>query len=131
MKVLLVGGAGHVGTFITPYLRPRHTPACSICALPPTRGWSSSRGPSRTPRPCAGLWRGGRLHLAGDAPGAGGLEHLPERADDRGQLRRQRQGLAPVPLPGPGGGGQGGVYTSTMSVHFRKREAYPAEELMR
>ena len=23
---------------------------------------------------------------------------------------------------GPGGGGQAGVYTSTMSVHFRKRE---------
>ena len=24
MKVLLLGGAGHVGTFITPYLRQRH-----------------------------------------------------------------------------------------------------------
>src|SRR5207237_9304653 len=25
MKVLLVGGAGHVGTFVTPYLRVHHT----------------------------------------------------------------------------------------------------------
>src|SRR5918994_1668535 len=89
MKVLLVGGAGHVGTFITPYLRPRHTLRV-LDLRPPTHE---------------------------------GLEFVQGSVTDPEALRRflylaQEAGV------------KRGVYTSTMSVHFRKRESYPAEELV-
>ena len=58
MKVLLVGGAGHVGSFITPYLRQHHDLRVLDLRPPTTRGWSTSRARSPTPTPCAGPWRG-------------------------------------------------------------------------
>lgn len=131
MKVLLVGGSGHVGSFITPYLRPRHELRVFDLRPPKHDGVEYVEGsvtdPDATRRALDGvdtfIWlvmqgaQGGSvtdqsvpLILSNYDVNAKGLHLLLYTAQELGIKR--------------------GVYTSSMSVHYRKRQWYPAEELM-
>ncbi|MGH2458557.1 MAG: NAD-dependent epimerase/dehydratase family protein [Chloroflexota bacterium] len=129
MKVLLVGGSGHVGSFITPYLRPRHELRVFDLRPPRHEGVEYVEGSVTDPEAVrraldgvdAFIWlvmqgaQGGSvtdqsvpLILSNYDVNAKGLHLLLYTAQELGVKR--------------------GVYTSSMSVHYRKRDWYPAEE---
>lgn len=131
MKVLLVGGSGHVGSFITPYLRQRHELRVLDLRPPKHDGVEYVEGSVTDPdglrRALDGvdtfIWlvmqgaQGGSvtdqsvpLILSNYDVNAKGLHLLLYTAQELGIKR--------------------GVYTSSMSVHYRKRDWYPAEELV-
>jgi len=131
VKVLLVGGSGHVGSFITPYLRQQHELRVFDLRPPAREGVEYVEGsvtdPDATRRALEGvdafIWlvmkgaQGGSvtdqsvpLILSNYDVNAKGLHLLLYTAQELGIKR--------------------GVYTSSMSVHFRKRQWYPSEELV-
>lgn len=131
MKVLLVGGAGRVGSFITPYLQEHHVLRVLDLRPPQHEGVEYVEGsvldPDALRRALHGvetfIWlvmqrgQGGTLTtqdvdtiVANYDVNAKGLHLLLYTAQDLGIKR--------------------GVVTSTMSVHYRQRDRYPAEELV-
>ncbi len=128
MKVLLVGGSGHVGSFITPYLRAKHDLRV-VDTRAPKHDVEYVAGSVTDP---AAL----RAALAGvDA-----FVWLVMRKPQGGSVRDQdietivenydvnTKGLHLFLFLAHGAGVRRGVYTSTMSVHYRRRDWYPAEE---
>ena len=129
MKILLVGGAGHVGTLIAPYLRERHELRVLDLTPPRVAGLDFVEGSVTDPDAV-------RAALAGvDA-----FIWLAMRSAQGGMLRDQdiptiinnyelnAKGLHLFLFLAHEAGVRCGIYTSSMSVHFRGRSFYPAEE---
>ncbi|HWE63551.1 MAG TPA: NAD(P)-dependent oxidoreductase [Chloroflexota bacterium] len=131
MKVLLVGGAGHVGSIITPYLRPHHE--LRVLDLHPPRHADveyvpgSATDPDALSRALAGVDTFIYLVMKGGQGGSLTNQDVPTIIDNYDVNAKavhlllfiaQQMGISR------------GIYTSSMSVHYRRRTWYPAEELV-
>lgn len=129
MKVLLIGGAGHVGSFITPYLKQQHQLRVLDLRPPKHEGVEFVEG-SVADVPA--------IKRALD--GVDAFVWLVMRKPQGGTLRDQDvetieanydvncKGLHLTLFTAQEMGVLRGVYTSSMSVHYRKRDFYHAEE---
>lgn len=129
MNVLLVGGAGHVGTFITPYLRPHHTLRV-LDVNPPKYDdidyiAGSITDPEAIRRGLEGMdafitmvMKSGQGGLSNDQTAAQILDNYPVNCLGLHLLLHTAAGM----------GITRGVHTSTMSVHNRSRTWYSSEE---
>jgi len=129
LKVLLVGGSGHVGSFITPYLREKH----ELRVL-------DVRSPSRSEVEFVegSITDVGALSRALD--GVDAFIYLAMQSPQGGSSTEQSEliirenyevntlGLHLLLYTAQGLGIKRGIYTSTMSVHYRERTWYPSEE---
>ncbi len=129
MKVLLVGGSGHVGTFITPYLRQKHE--LRVLDLRPPRHADVEyvEGSITNVQALARALEGvdSFIHLVMKSPQGGGSteQSIPIIQDN---YEVNTLGLHLLLYTAQGLGIKRGVYTSTMSVHYRQRTWYPSEE---
>ena len=131
MKVLLVGGSGRVGTFVTPYLRQRHEVRVLDLRPPRHEGIEFAEGSATDPealrRALAGvdsfIWMVMRR-------GQGGSVTTQDVATILENYEVNAQALHLLLFTAQEMGITRGVYTSTMSVHYRKRSRYEAEELV-
>jgi nucleoside-diphosphate-sugar epimerase len=133
MKVLLIGGSGHVGSFVTPYMKEQHQLRVLDLRPPdqPQAGVEFVEGSVTDPT---------ALRRALD--GVDAFVWLVMRKPQGGSLRDQDvetivenyevncTGLHLTLFTAQELGVRRGVYTSSMSVHYRKRDWYPAEELV-
>ncbi|MBM3262977.1 MAG: NAD(P)-dependent oxidoreductase [candidate division Zixibacteria bacterium] len=129
MKVLLVGGAGHVGTFITPYLRQRHTLRV-LDVNPPKHDdidyvAGSITDPEAIRRSLDGMDTFITLVMK-SGQGGSTSDHNTEQIIDNYNVNCM--GLHLLLHTAVDFGITRGVYTSTMSVHNRNRTWYPSEE---
>jgi nucleoside-diphosphate-sugar epimerase len=131
MKVLLLGGAGHVGTFITPYLRPHHT--LRVLDVRPPRhpdveyiegSVSDAEALRRTLTGVdAFIWvvmrkpQGGSIRDQ-DIPTIIENYEVNTKALHLTLFIAQELGV------------MRGIYTSSLSVHYRMRERFEQEELV-
>jgi nucleoside-diphosphate-sugar epimerase len=131
MKVLLIGGSGHVGSFVTPYMKERHQ--LRVLDLRPPRHEGVE------------FVEGSVTDLAAVRRALDGVDAfvwLVMRKAQGGTLRDQDvetivensdvncKGLHLTLFTAQELGVLRGVYTSSMSVHYRTRPWYPAEELV-
>ncbi len=129
MKLLLVGGAGHVGKLITPYLKARHTLSVLDLAAPDDPGIKHIQGSVLDPEAIrAGL------------EGVDGFIWLAMRSAQGGMVTDQdietivnnydlnTKALHLFLYLAQEAGVKRGVYTSSMSVHYRGRPRYPGED---
>lgn len=131
MKVLLLGGAGHVGSFITPYLRKQHE--LRVLDLRPPRHddveyvEGSVADPEALRRALTGvdafIWvvmrkpQGGSVRDQ-DIPTIVENYEVNTKALHLTLFIAQERGV------------MRGIYTSSMSVHYRLRENFPGEEIV-
>ena len=131
MKVLLVGGSGHVGSFITPYLRERH--ALRVLDLRPPRHDGveyvpgSITSPDDLRRALDGVDTFINLVMKSPQGGSTTEQDLTTIVEN---YEVNTLGLHLLLWTAQGLGIKRGVHTSTMSVHYRERTWYPAEELV-
>jgi nucleoside-diphosphate-sugar epimerase len=131
MKVLLVGGAGHVGSFITPYLRRRHE--LRVLDLRPPRHdgieyvQGSITDPADLERALTGVDTFINLVMRSPQGGSSTDQTLTQIVEN---YEVNTKGLHLLLFVAQGLGIKRGVHTSTMSVHYRERSWYPAEELV-
>ena len=129
MNLLLVGGAGHVGQLITPYLKVHHALTVLDLAPPADSGVAHINGSILEPETI-------RLALKGiDA-----FVWLPMRNGQGGMVTDQdietivnnydlnTKGLHLFLYLAQEAGVMRGIYTSSMSVHYRGRQRYPGED---
>lgn len=131
MKVLLLGGSGHVGTFITPYLQRRHS--LRVLDLHPPRHIGVEYVEGSVTDPDA-------LRRALD--GVDAFIWVVMRKPQGGSVRDQdiptivenyevnTKALHLTLFIAQELGVMRGIYTSSMSVHYRMRERFEAEELI-
>jgi len=131
MKVLLLGGAGHVGSFITPYLAERHELRVLDVRPPVHPGVEYIAGSVTDPE---------ALKVA--LEGMDAFIWLVMRKAQGGSFRDQDldtiaenydvncKGVHLCLFVAQELGVLRGVYTSSMSVHYRARPYYPQEELV-
>lgn len=129
MKILLVGGSGHVGSFITPYLRERHELRVLDVAPPRHDGVEFVEGSVLDTGPMAAAIEGidAFIWLVMKSP-QGGSSTEQDETVIRENYDVNCKGLHLFLWTAQGLGLMHGVYTSTMSVHFRKRDWYPSED---
>jgi len=129
MKLLLVGGAGHVGKLITPYLKARHSLSVLDLAAPDDPEIKHIKGSVLDPEAIrAGL------------DGVDGFIWLAMRSAQGGMVTDQdietivnnydlnTKALHLFLYLAQEAGVKRGVYTSSMSVHYRGRPRYPGED---
>ena len=129
MKVLLVGGAGQVGTFITPYLQPHHTLRV-LDLRPPSHAdveWvqGSITSPDDLARALDGVDTFINMVMQSPQGGSSNDQTLKQITEN---YAVNTLGLHLLLFTAQGLGIKRGVHTSTMSVHYRERTWYPAEE---
>ena len=129
MKVLLLGGAGHVGSFITPYLKEKHDLRVLDVRPPKHEGVEYVEG-SVTDESA----------LRKAFQGVDAFAWMVMRKPQGGSFRDQDvetivenydvncKGLHLALFLAQEAGVTRGVYTSSMSVHWRSREFYHQEE---
>ena len=128
MNVLLVGGSGLVGTFITPYLRQRHT-VCVLDLAPPAHDVEHVEGsiadPEALRRALDGMDTFITMVMKG---GQGGFtrDHTVQLAIDNYTVNCL--GLHLLLLTAHEMGIKNGIHTGTMSQHNRHRTWYPGED---
>jgi nucleoside-diphosphate-sugar epimerase len=131
MKVLLVGGSGHVGSFITPYLRPHHELRVLDLRPPRHEGIEYVEGsvidPDAVRRALDGVDTFIYLVMKGAQGGTLTDQDIPIILSN---YDVNAKGLHLLLFTAQQVGIKRGIYTSSMSVHYRKREWYPAEELV-
>ena len=131
MKVLLVGGAGHVGTFITPYLRQQHV--LRVLDVNPPRHadveyvQGSITEPNDVRRALDGVDTFINMVMRSPQGGSSTDQNLTQIVEN---YTVNTLGLHLLLWTAQGMGITRGVHTSTMSVHYRERTWYPAEELV-
>jgi nucleoside-diphosphate-sugar epimerase len=131
MKVLLAGGSGRVGTFVAPYLCREHELRVLDLRPPRHEGVEFVQGSYGDPDVAAEALRGVdafvTMVMKSPQGGASTEQSIPIIDDNYETNTRalhvflyvaQRMGVTT------------GVYTSTMSVHYRERDWYPSEELV-
>ena len=129
MKILLVGGAGHVGTFITPYLQQKHQVRVLDMTPPKAEGVEFCEGSIADPEALRPALEGCdtfiNLVMKG---GQDGLtrDHTVQQAVDNYNVNCL--GLHLLLLHAAELGLQGGVHTGTLSSHKRDRRYYASEE---
>lgn len=130
MKVLLVGGSGSVGTFITPYLRQHHELRV-LDVRPPEHGdmVDYMQGSISDPDDVRGALDGVdsfiNLVMRNPQGGSSSEQDLPTIINN---YEVNTLGLHLLLWTAQGMGIKRGVHTSSMSVHFRERTWYPSEE---
>lgn len=130
MKVLLVGGSGIVGTFITPYLRQHHDLRV-LDVRPPEHGemveyiQGSISNPDDVRRALDGVDSFINLVMRNPQGGSSTEQDLPTIINN---YEVNTLGLHLLLWTAQGMGIKCGVHTSSMSVHFRERTWYPSEE---
>ena len=129
MKVLLVGGAGMVGTFVTPYLREQH--ALRVLDVRPPRHdgveyvEGSITDPESLRRALDGVDTFINMVMKSPQGGSSSEQTLTQILEN---YEVNTLGLHLLLWTAQGMGIKRGVHTSTMSVHYRERTLYPAEE---
>jgi nucleoside-diphosphate-sugar epimerase len=129
MKVLLIGGSGLVGTFITPYLREHHE--LRVFDLRPPRHENieyvegSVTDPEAIARALVGMDAFIYLVMKSGQGGSVPDQDIPTIIDG---YEVNAKGLHLFLFIAQGMGIKRGIYTSSMSVHYRKRAWYPSEE---
>ena len=128
MKVLLVGGAGLVGTFITPYLRRHH--ALRVLDLRPpehdvefVQGSITSHDDLR--RALDGVDTFINMVMKSPQGGSSNDQTLTQIVEN---YEVNTLGLHLLLWTAQRMGVMRGVHTSTMSVHYRERNWFPSEE---
>ena len=129
MNVLLVGGSGHVGSFLTPYLRERHDLRV-LDVRPPRHAGSPYIEGSITDhdalrRALDGVDAFIDLVMQSGQGGSSTAQSIPVILDN---YQVNCLGLHLLLYTAQEMGVQRGVYTSTMSVHYRQRPQFSAEE---
>lgn len=129
MKVLLVGGSGMVGTFITPYLQEQHSLRVLDLRPPAAVGVEYVEGsitdPAALERALEGCDSFVNLAMQGGQGGALTDQSIPLIISN---YEVNTLGLHLLLYTAQGLGIRRGVHTSTMSVHFRERLWYGQEE---
>jgi nucleoside-diphosphate-sugar epimerase len=129
MKVLLVGGSGMVGTFITPYLAERHSVRVLDLKPPTAAGVEYIEGSISDPQPVCRALEGCdtfiNLVMNGAQGGASTDQSVPLILSN---YEVNTLGLHLLLYLAQGLGIRAGVHTSTMSVHYRGRTWYGQEE---
>jgi nucleoside-diphosphate-sugar epimerase len=131
MKVLLVGGAGMVGTFITPYLTSRHALRVLDVHPPQHAGVEYVEGSITNLDDLRRALDGvdSFINLVMRSPqGGSSKEQTPTQIVENYEVNTL--GLHLLLWTAQSMGINRGVHTSTMSVHYRERTWYPSEELV-
>lgn len=130
MKVLLIGGSGMVGSFITPYLAKQHTLRV-LDVVPPKHPdlVEYVQGSISNPDDVAHALEGMDtfVNLVMRSPQGGSVTDQ-DLTIIKNNYEVNTLGLHILLWTAQGMGIKQGVYTSTMSVHFRERSWYPSEE---
>jgi len=129
MKVLLVGGSGHVGQLITPYLKQRHTLKVLDLSAPADADVEFIAGsvldPDAIRRALDGVdafvWLAMRS-------GQGGMVTDQDVESILNNYELNTKALHLFLFLAQEAGVKRGVYTSSMSVHYRARPSYPSED---
>ena len=128
MNILLVGGAGHVGSFVTPYLRRRHTLRV-FDIVPPKHDVDYIEGSIADPEALRRALDGMDTFITMIMKsGQGGFthDHTVQQAVDNYTVNCL--GLHLLLATAADMGIMTGVHTGTMSVHNRSRTWYPSED---
>jgi nucleoside-diphosphate-sugar epimerase len=129
MKVLLVGGSGHVGTFVTPYLRERHDLRVLDVRPPRHAGVEFVEGSITDPEAVRRALDGvdSFVNMVMKSPqGGSSTEQTIQQIQENYEVNTL--GLHLLLFTAQGMGIRRGVHTSTMSVHYRERDWFPSEE---
>jgi nucleoside-diphosphate-sugar epimerase len=129
VKVLLVGGSGHVGSFITPYLRQQHALRVLDPVPPRHPDVEYVEGLITNPDDLRRALHGVDtfINLVMKSPqGGSSTEQSIEVIDDNYEVNTR--GLHLRLYTAHGMGITRGVHSSTMSVHYRERTWYTSEE---
>jgi nucleoside-diphosphate-sugar epimerase len=129
MKVLLVGGSGHVGSFITPYLKAEHDLRVMDMHPPKHAGVEYVEGSVTDEAAVRRALKGVEtfIWLVMKSPQGGSVtDQSVQVITDNYTVNTL--GLHLFLWTAQGMGIKRGVYTSTMSVHYRERSWYPSEE---
>lgn len=130
MKVLLTGGSGLVGTFITPYLREHHELRV-LDLRPPSHAdmvdyvEGSVTRPDDLSKALDGMDTFINLVMRNPQGGSSTEQDLETIVNN---YEANTLGLHLLLWTAQGMGIKRGVHTSTMSVHYRERDWYPSEE---
>lgn len=131
MKVLLVGGSGRVGTFVTPYLQKHHDLRVLDLQPPRRAGVEYIQGsvtdPAALRRALAGVQSFVWLVMRHGQGGSVTNQNVPTIVEN---YEVNTKALHLLLFTAQEMGVTRGVYTSTMSVHYRQRDQYPGEELV-
>lgn len=129
MKVLLVGGAGMVGTFVTPYLREHHTLRVLDLRAPSHDGVEYVEGSITDPEALGRALDGVDtfVNMVMKSP-QGGASNEQNLTQIRENYEVNTLGLHLLLWTAQGMGIKRGVHTSTMSVHYRERPFFGSEE---
>ena len=127
--MLLVGGAGMVGSFITPYLREKHELRVLDIAQPRHEGIDFVKGSVTDPQVIEKAVAGvdAFIWLVMKSP-QGGMVTDQDLKVIRENYEVNCLGLHTFLWLAHGAGLTRGVYTSSMSVHYRGRNYYKSED---
>jgi len=131
MKVLLVGGSGHVGSFVTPYLAEQHQ--LRVFDLRPPRHpnvefvQGSITNQDDVRRALEGVDTFVTMVMKSPQGGSVTDQTLTQIIEN---YETNTLGLHVFLWTAQAMGITRGVHTSTMSVHYRERTWYPSEELV-
>jgi nucleoside-diphosphate-sugar epimerase len=131
VKVLLVGGSGHVGSLITPYLLPQHELRVLDLQPPRQEAVEYVEGSVTDPEALAQALTGvdSFIYLVARHAQGGSItdQDIPTIVDN---YEVNAKGLHLLLFLAQERGIKRGIYTSSLSVHERRRTWYPAEELV-
>ena len=129
MKILLVGGSGHVGSFISPYLRDLHELRVLDLAPPRHDGIEFVKGSVTDTDAIKEAVDGvdAFVWLVMQSPQGGASTEQNEKVI-RENYTVNNLGLHLFLWTAVNAGLKNGVYTSTMSVHYRVRDYYRSED---
>lgn len=131
MKVLLVGGAGHVGTFVTPYLRRDHQLRVLDPAQPRHTDIEYVQGSITNADDLRRALDGmdAFINMVMKSPQGGSVtdQNLTQIVEN---YEVNTLGLHMLLWTAESMGVKRGVHTSSMSVHYRERPFFDAEELV-
>jgi len=131
MKVLLLGGAGHVGSFITPYLTRQHDLRVLDVRPPRHAGVEFVEGSVSDPEALRRALTGvdAFIWLVMRKPQGGSIrdQDIPTIVEN---YEVNTRALHLTLFIAQELGVMRGVYTSSMSVHYRMRERFEGEELI-
>ena len=128
MNILITGGSGMVGTFITPYLTKKHNVTVFDIAPPKHDNVKFIQGSMLEPNDIEKALDGidAFVNVTMKSPQGGETIQSITQIKDNYQLNTF--GLHLFLYKAQEAGVMKGVHTSTMSVHYRKRTFYHAEE---